>query len=189
MVVRVIAGEAKGLRLKRPRGIRPTSHRMRGAVFSMLGSLGVDWSRVLELYAGTGALGIEALSRGATAVDFVEQNPRCCAILRENLRRSGFETMSKVYDCSVRKALTFLQEPYTLILLDPPYASFDHALLEQLALLAVEGCLMTVEHSSRVPLADSYGPFRQVRSRCHGDSCVSIYRLERRCPEPVEGRS
>jgi len=77
-IMRVIAGKAKGFRLKSLQGsnLRPTSDMLRGAIFSMLESLASDWSRVLDLYAGTGALGIEALSRGADWADFVENNPR-----------------------------------------------------------------------------------------------------------------
>lgn len=89
--MRVIGGSAKGRPLKAPRGpgTRPTSDLVRGAIFDMLRSMGADLSRVLDLYAGTGALGIEALSRGAEWCDFVERGQRSCQVIRENLAHTG----------------------------------------------------------------------------------------------------
>jgi len=121
--MRVIAGEAKGLRLKRPaaRHLRPTSDLVRGAIFDILASLGADCTRVLDLYAGSGALGIEALSRGAHWCDFVEQDRAACAIIRENLALAGFQERTRVHCMSVEKALDRLDGPYDLVLMDPPY--------------------------------------------------------------------
>src|SRR3990172_6608743 len=103
--MRVIAGRAKGHRLAGPpsRATRPTSDLVRGAIFSALGSLGADLSRVLDLYAGSGALGIEALSRGAGWCDFVERDPAACAVIRENLRATGFDGQARVYCLSVER--------------------------------------------------------------------------------------
>jgi len=84
--MRIIAGKAKGQFIKSPKGvyIRPTSDLIRGALFSILESMAADWSCVLDLYAGTGSMGLEALSRGAGWADFVEQNPRCYAVIKHN---------------------------------------------------------------------------------------------------------
>ena len=105
--MRVIAGEAKGLRLKSPpvRHLRPTSDLVRGAVFDMLASLGADLSRVLDLYAGSGALGIEALSRGASWCDLVDRDRAACATIRQNLTLAGFQERARVLCLPVERAL------------------------------------------------------------------------------------
>ena len=119
--MRVIAGEARGLHLSAPSpAIRPTMDRVREAIFSSLGEV-VAGARVLDLFAGSGALGIEALSRGAASAIFVDANPRCAACVRENLRRAKLDGSVQVMD-----ALKFVElyaEPggYDLIFADPPY--------------------------------------------------------------------
>src|SRR3970282_1802942 len=105
--MRVIAGRAKGRRLAGPpsRATRPTSDLVRGAMFSALSSMGADMSRVLDLYAGSGALGIEALSRGGGSLYFVERDATACAIIRENLRLTGFERQARVHCLSAERVL------------------------------------------------------------------------------------
>jgi 16S rRNA (guanine966-N2)-methyltransferase len=178
--MRVIAGKAKGKYLKSPKGVslRPTSDLVRGAIFSILESLVTDWSSVLDLYAGTGSLGIEALSRGAEWVDFVEHNPKCSAIIKENLENAGLAAQAHVYTCSVAKALSLLNRRYGIILMGPPYAdSSISEILEQLANsgLVGEGTTIVVEHSLRLPLSPNYGDFRRVKERHHGDTRISVY--------------
>lgn len=180
VTMKVIAGEVKGHLLKRPRDsvTRPTSNLVREAIFSMLESLASDWSRALDLYAGAGALGIEALSRGAEWTDFVERDYRCCVIIKENLERTGLAHRAKVYRTDVRKALSFLDAKYGIILLDPPYA--DPALIQILGSLAQstlvgEETTIVVEHSCRVPLDRNYSDFSVVRNLRHGDTCISAY--------------
>src|SRR3990172_13344307 len=97
--MRVIAGSAKGRRLKSPRrpGVRPTSDLVRGAIFDMLDAMGASYDRVLDLYAGTGALGIEALSRGEGTADFVESDRAAAAVIDENLSRTGFAERGRVH--------------------------------------------------------------------------------------------
>ena len=108
--MRITGGIAKGQQLKLPKNypIRPTTDRVREAIFSILAYLANHWSRGLDLYAGSGALGIEALSRDAKWVDFVEQESKCCATIKQNLEKVGLKQNSHVYCCSVAKALTFL---------------------------------------------------------------------------------
>jgi 16S rRNA (guanine966-N2)-methyltransferase len=118
--MRVIAGEARGLPLNAPSpAIRPTMDRVREAIFSSLGDA-VCGAQVLDLFAGSGALGIEALSRGAASAVFVDVDPRCAACVRENLRRARFEASVQVMD-----ALKFLElyaeGRFDLIFADPPY--------------------------------------------------------------------
>jgi 16S rRNA (guanine966-N2)-methyltransferase len=144
----------------------------------MLESTASDWSRVLDLYAGTGALGIEALSRGAEWADFVEKNPRLCALIKENLSHTGFASQGAVYCVTAQKALSFLKDKYGILLLDPPYAdSSVTSTAESLSSsrLVGEDSTIVVEHSRRVPLKEKYGNFQQVKDLRHGDSCVSVY--------------
>jgi len=126
--VRVIAGEAKGRRLAtiRTPGIRPTSDRVREALFSALGPA-VEDARVLDLYAGSGALGIEALSRGADRVVFVEQARDAVDIIHANLALTGLEDRAKVVRSTVEHFLdaghgSIEGGPFDLVLIDPPYA-------------------------------------------------------------------
>jgi 16S rRNA (guanine966-N2)-methyltransferase len=144
----------------------------------MLESSAADWSRVLDLYAGTGALGIEALSRGAAWADFVEKNPRLCALIKENLKHTGFTEQSTVYCFSAEKALSVLNGAYGILLLDPPYADPTVAgTAEKLSSsqLVDEDSTIVIEHSKRVPLKERYGNFKQMKNIRHGDSCVSVY--------------
>jgi len=152
---------------------------VRGAIFSIITGMGVEGARVLDLYAGTGALGIEALSRGAEWADFVERDPRHCSLIKENLKLTGLASRAHVYCASVKKALSFLKESYDLIFLDPPYSiSSLPSVLEELAGSGLAGSLVIVCHSSRVSLDPTYGELSLFRERNYGDSTVSIYRRE-----------
>ncbi len=179
-MMRVIAGKAKGFHLKslRSSGLRPTSDMLRGAIFNMLESTASDWSRVLDLYAGTGALGIEALSRGAEWADFVEKSPRLCNIIKENLKHTGLASQGAVYCMSAEKALSVLDKSYSLLLLDPPYtAPTITTTAEKLSSsqLVDEDSTIVIEHSKRVTLKERLGDFKQIKNIRHGDSCVSVY--------------
>jgi 16S rRNA (guanine966-N2)-methyltransferase len=180
--MRVIAGKAKGQWLKLPSyPVRPTSALVREAIFSMLESTTNNWLRVLDLFAGTGALGIEALSRGAEWADFVEQNPKCCAIIEQNLDRVGFASQAKVHCCSVNKALHLLKGEYNLIFSDPPYS--DAYLVNTLGkvfnskLVGAETTVV-VQYSSHQQLPLTFGWFQLIKNRHYGDTCVSIYCME-----------
>ena len=180
--MRVIAGRARGYQLKAPkRPTRPATELVRGAIFSILENMTGDWELVLDLFSGSGALGIEALSRGAGWVDFVEHEPRCCAIIRENLEKTKLVAQAHVYCCSVAKALSFLDKEYDIILMDPPYSdSSIGVLVEQLAnsRLVSQDTVVVVTHSPRLPLNSAYGPLRLLKEHRHGDSCIAIYRKE-----------
>ncbi len=187
--MRVIAGSARGRRLKGPpsrarrggsAGIRPSSGLTRGSIFSALASVDVDLSRVLDLYAGSGALGIEALSRGAGWCDFVERDASLCAVIRENLRLTGFERQSQIHCLPAERILERLEGAYTLVLADPPYSDAGAiAVMQSLAastLVEARKAVLVLEHSAREePLAE-LGPFSLASTRRHGDSAVSIYR-------------
>ena len=212
--MRVIAGTARGRPLTGPLGsqTRPTSDKVKGALFSIIESLlaarrprptlpqeelepglGEVWEglTVLDLYAGTGALGIEALSRGAEWCDFVESNAAARRVIERNLKVTGLESRARVVGLPVEKVLDggatgSLHAPYGIILADPPYADLGIgevvAKLANRELIELDG-LFAVEHSRRVALAAWYSNdnsmsegLREVRERQHGDTILTIYR-------------
>ena len=120
--MRITGGKVKGTHLKTfpRRSIRPTTSVVRQAIFSFLDNSSASWRRALDLYAGTGALGIEALSRGAEWVDFVDRRKSCCDIIRSNLQKIAGLERAHVYCCSVSKALGFLKNSYDIIFVDHP---------------------------------------------------------------------
>ncbi|MFN8594269.1 MAG: RsmD family RNA methyltransferase [Thermomicrobiales bacterium] len=184
--MRVIAGERRGFQLKGPAGrfTRPMADRIREALFSMLASLGVTPDRVLDLYAGTGGIGIEALSRGAVWADFVEQHHAAAAVVRANLAHTRYDDVSRVHQEAVSTFLTRVERhpgeipPYDLIVMDPPYADPDLvATLERVggSPLVKSGTVLAIGHSPRVVLPEEAGRLERWRERCHGDSCFTIY--------------
>jgi len=179
-MLRVITGTAKGHHLKVPKGtyVRPATDLVRGAIFSMLENLTDDWSMVLDLFSGSGALGIEALSRGAEWVDFVDRQRRCCDIIKQNLEKTRLETRAHVYCCNVKKALSFLDKEYSVILMDPPYANESIGnIITQLAStrLVGENTLTIVTHSSHLSLNSTYGALNLTTEHRHGDSCIALF--------------
>jgi len=181
--MRVIAGKAKGHRIKAPKraATRPATDLVRGAIFSILETTTSNWSRVLDLFAGSGALGIEALSRGAGWVDFVEHEPRCCSIIRENLEKTKLAAQAHVYCCSVAKAISFLDQEYSIILMDPPYSDPSIGnLLRQLASSKLVGkeTIVVVTHSPHLPLDSNYATLKAIKERRHGDSCIKVFQKE-----------
>lgn len=181
--MRVIAGEAKGRNLRGPAGTftRPMQDKIKEALFSMLWSLGVEPDRVVDLYAGTGGIGIEALSRGATWADFVDQHAAACKVVRENLALTGFTGRSRVHQTAVSAFVARVHEPYDLVILDPPYADPEiEAMMGQIAAssLIQSGTIVAIGHSPRVKLPVEIGRLSRLRERCHGDSCFSIFEAD-----------
>ncbi len=178
--MRVIAGTAKGLSLKYPKEprIRPTTDMIKGAIFSALESAPADWTSALDLYAGTGSLGIEALSRGSEKADFVEHNPKCCSIIKDNLKQTGFTERANVYRLDSSKALHTLKKQYSLIFMDPPYADKSAwNVLAEIADSTLAGTHTTIvmEHSQKISVETQYGSFHIANNLRHGDTCVSIF--------------
>jgi 16S rRNA (guanine966-N2)-methyltransferase len=172
--MRVIAGEFGGRRLRSPRGeaTRPTAERVREAVFSMLGDLG--GLRVLDLFAGSGALGIESLSRGAAAVTFVERAPRALDALRANVHALGLGDRARVLDGDALAALRAPGE-YDLVFLDPPYAaagSLEGALVRGLPGVLAAGARVVSESDRRQPLELG---LPVTRERRYGDTMIRIH--------------
>jgi 16S rRNA (guanine966-N2)-methyltransferase len=181
--MRVTGGELRGHPLKSPTGrqTRPMSDRLKLALFSMLAARDQPRGRVLDLYAGTGALGIEALSRGADSAVFVEQNAGMCGVIRDNLTSTRLASRGSVHKQAVSSFLAHAPaQPYDLILMDPPYPDPDIAAtvraVGESGLLAPDG-LLVLGHSSRREFEERIGPLALDKKRCHGDSCVSFYVL------------
>jgi 16S rRNA (guanine966-N2)-methyltransferase len=154
--MRVIAGEAGGRPLKAPpEGVRPTMDRVKGAVFSSLGDL-VPGARVLDLFAGSGGMGIEALSRGAASATFVDSNERCIRCIKENLKRAGVDGSVQCMDAFRFLDLYAGAEMFELIFADPPYVKNagdpDHASAlagsEKLAAALSPGGVFVLERQS-----------------------------------------
>jgi 16S rRNA (guanine966-N2)-methyltransferase len=134
--------------------------------------------RVLDLYSGTGALGIEALSRGAEYCDFVEADSKACEVIRENLNRTRLPDRAKVWPMTVAKALPRLGGPYDLVVADPPY-EYDRAEKElsdvlEKGLLSADGTLV-VEHSQRKQWPQELAGHTQLTSRRYGDTRITLY--------------
>jgi 16S rRNA (guanine966-N2)-methyltransferase len=171
--VRIVAGEFRGRRLAAPRGVRtrPTADRVREALFSMLGD--VSGARVLDLYAGSGALGIEALSRGAESAVFVERDPRAVAAIERNLASIGLEQRIVKGD-----ALRFLardERTFDLVFCDPPYDSASRLagpLAEHLPALTSDHARIVTESDKRNPLEL---PFPLATERTYGDTRIAIH--------------
>lgn len=181
--MRVAGGKAKGTQLRVPPGrlVRPTTNLTKQAVISLLKSTAGRWNRVLDLFAGSGALGIEALSHDAQWADFVEQRRKCCDVIKYNLERAQFSDKAHVYCCSVSRALDFLSDEYDIIFMDPPYSEPSaSALLSTLAgsPLLGKGSVVVVCHANRFPLESDYGVVHLARERHYGDTFVSMYRRE-----------
>ena len=169
-------------------GARPTSELVRGAIFNVLGPLDGESTRVLDLYAGSGSLGIEALSRGAGWADFVESHPRQCEAIRLNLTDTGFSQVAHVHCMDVLKALSALTESYSLVLMDPPYAltSLDEVLGDMAEALTLEdGATVVVGHSKRLELKDSYGRLGRSGRYRYGDSAVDFFAVDFSAVDPL----
>jgi 16S rRNA (guanine(966)-N(2))-methyltransferase RsmD len=154
--------------------------RVKESLFSVLEGYGRIRGRVLDLYAGTGSIGIEFLSRGASAADFVEQSAGVCAIIRDNLKHTKLDAFGRVHTMSVERFLLGNRGSgaYDYIMMDPPYA--DPAIERMIALVQQtgvghDGSLLVVGHSPKVTLADSYPGLFRIKFRRLGDSCFSIY--------------
>lgn len=178
--MRVIAGTARGHRLRVPdKGTRPTSERVREAMFSRLDHLGVlTGARVLDLYAGSGSLGIEALSRGALSAVFVDSARSATRVCQENLRSTGFHAESRVHTTQVVTFLRRAKKKHTfdLVFIDPPY-DYDKT-TEVLGLLGagwlVDGAVVMWENAVDQPPVDWATGFNDLGLRVYGDTRLNF---------------
>ncbi|MBI4164287.1 MAG: 16S rRNA (guanine(966)-N(2))-methyltransferase RsmD [Acidobacteria bacterium] len=182
--MRIISGQFRGLLLKTLRGgkLRPTSDQLRETLFDVLGP-NVEGARFLDAYAGSGAVGIEALSRGAADVVFVEQHRPAAELIRQNLARLKIDSGYWILTTSVISGLEKLSgqgEQFDFIFVDPPYDSIReyHQTLRELGRgrLLTASSLVVAEHSLHVILEDEYVSLRRTRTIRHGDAQLSFYR-------------
>lgn len=176
--MRIIAGDCKGRRLKTPRwpGLRPTSDKLRETLFNIV-SARVPDARVLDVFAGSGAVGLEALSRGATSAVFVERDRRAADLIEQNAVLCGVrERCAIIRDAAERTLQNRIDgDPFDLVMLDPPY---DFAALAELIDVAVlhlaPGGLLILEHAARraLPAVEAAVAVRTVRS---GDSALTVF--------------
>jgi 16S rRNA (guanine966-N2)-methyltransferase len=185
--MRVISGSAKGRRLVAPKGgaVRPTAGKVKESLFNILPR---DFSgmRVLDLFAGSGNISIEALSRGAAEAVLVDASARSAAVIRENLRRLDLAERSQVWVLAAPRALRTLGQQaqvFDLIFIDPPYEQrLVGATLELIAknnLLAVNGTVVA-EHSRREPVNSEYGPLILNDQRRYGDTLLTFFKAAAR---------
>ncbi|GHU49386.1 RNA methyltransferase [Clostridia bacterium] len=176
--MRIIAGDCKGRKLFTPDGvrIRPTSDKVKGAVFSMIGAY-VDEAVVLDLFAGTGNLGLEALSRGAKKCFFCDNSPDSIMLLRKNISVCRMAERSEIISGSFKKAIGGLSEKLDLIFLDPPYREnlyeecFD--LIIRCGLLSEDG-IVVAEHDADSPLPDDISGLTKIREKRYGSTGVTL---------------
>lgn len=178
---RVGGGRARGIRLAAPGGgTRPLGDRVKESLFGTLAAVLPD-ARFLDLFAGSGAAGIEALSRGAASADLVERDATAVAAIQENLRRTGLAAGARIHRSEV---LRFLREeaaagaPYHLVFLDPPYE--DPAMLAALELLAggrllAPEAIVVAKHFWRDPLPETIGALRRTRTRRFGETALTFF--------------
>lgn len=182
--MRVIAGTAKGRRLKTVKGMttRPTADRVKESLFNIIREK-LEGNSLLDLYAGTGNIGIEALSRGVTSAVFVERDKQAVKVLRENLQVTSFQQNVEVYQQDVMIALDIFgkkKRAFDLIFLDPPYyEGLEEKTLTRIFLnkvLAPEG-LVIIEHSRKNNLPSTVASLQLIRTEIYGDTAISFYRI------------
>jgi 16S rRNA (guanine(966)-N(2))-methyltransferase RsmD len=184
--MRISGGESKGRKIKPPKhgGVRPTSDKVREALFSILGGK-VDEASFLELFAGTGAVGIEALSRGAARAVFVDSSVKSARLISDNLEALGYRDRASVVSKDV---LQFLKKtanelgPFDVVFVDPPY--HEKVGMEAMELLGAEDAaylspeaIIVFEHFKKYPAPEEIGRLVKKKDYTYGDTVVSVYRL------------
>lgn len=191
--MRVIAGTAKGRALKAVPGTntRPTTDKVKEAIFSMIGPY-FDGGRVLDLFAGTGGLGIEALSRGAERAVFVDLEGSSIEVIKQNVQAAGLASSSEIYRNEAGRAVKALEKrgiAFRIVFLDPPYRmkAMDN-LMQELAQrkLLEPNAVVVVEHDANHHYPESLPFYEQIRHTQYGDTAVTIYRFHSESGLPVQ---
>ena len=180
--MRVIAGSARGIVLKTPEGMqtRPTIDRVKEALFSII-HFDLPGAKVLDLFGGTGQLGIEALSRGAASATFVDQAEPACRLIKENLRRSKLENAGKVVRGDYMEYLSRCREEYDIILLDPPYAEvFLENALKRITEIDIlrSGGIIVAERPVGKDLPWDFPGFTRSKDYKYGTVLLTLYRKD-----------
>lgn len=178
--MRVITGKARGVQLKTPEGMltRPTTDRVKEALFSII-HFEIPGAKVLDLFGGTGQLGIEALSRGAKSAVFVDAQENACKLIRENLKRTKLEQDGRVVRGDYLQYLDRCREKFDIILLDPPYAEvfLENALkrITEIDILESDGIIVT-ERPLGKELPWEFEGFSRSKDYKYGSTLLTIYR-------------
>jgi 16S rRNA (guanine966-N2)-methyltransferase len=176
--MRIIGGELKGRVIATPKnkGMRPMTDRDRESLFNILGD--ISGSKVLDAYAGSGAMGLEALSRGASYVDGIELSKALAGSIKKNVAALGISAKYKLYPQKIETWLEQNQSPsqYDLIFADPPFDQLKAIVLEKLGTNLKMGGLLVIKHSSQEVLSQTLGVLHVIDSRRYGDTAITFYR-------------
>ena len=180
--MRVIAGKARGVQLKTPEGMqtRPTADRVKEAMFSIL-QFDLPGTRVLDLFGGTGQLGIEALSRGAKSAVFVDAGEKACTLIKENLKRCKLENDAKVVRSDYMQYLERCRETFDIVLLDPPYAElFLENAIKKLSEIDIleSGAIIVAERPVEKELSLEIPGFNRSKDYKYGNTLLTLYRKD-----------
>ena len=178
--MRVITGKARGIQLKTPEGMqtRPTADRVKEALFSII-NFDIPGAAVLDLFGGTGQLGIEALSRGANSAVFVDAREDACKIIRENLRRTKLESQARVIRSDYQDYLRRCKDKFDIILLDPPYAEvFLENALKQIGEIDIlqSGGIIVTERPLGKELSFKLDGYTRSKDYKYGNTLLTLYR-------------
>jgi len=183
--MRVISGAAKGKLLKTPKGLhtRPTSAKVKEALFSMI-HFYIPGSIVLDLFSGTGSLGIEALSRGAEKAYFVDNHPKSIQTIKENIHSTGYDAKSVIFFCDAQKAIQKLAsagEQIDIVFMDPPYHEdilfpCIDAIIEKKVLK--KAGILIIEHDQKDELPERIDILSKIKERRYGNTRITIYTEE-----------
>lgn len=183
--MRVISGKARGLKLNAPKNddVRPTTDRVKESLFNMINSYMME-SEILDLFAGTGSLGIECLSRGADKCVFVDSSKESIGIIKSNIKKARVEDKSTVLNSdfkSAMKSLSLKNQSFDVIFMDPPYYKnmFSDALsgVDQNNLLKEDG-IIVVEHDTKDEFPDSIGRLYKSKDKKYGNTTITFYKME-----------
>lgn len=183
--MRVISGNLRGLKLNAPKNddVRPTTDRVKESMFNVI-NMYIMESSILDLFAGTGSLGIECLSRGANDCVFVDLNRESLQVVNSNIKKARLEQKSTVMNLSYKDAISKLSiqnKKFDVIFMDPPYYKdmFIDALtnIDQKDILQEEG-IIVVEHDTKENLADKVGRLEKFKSKKYGNTTISLYQME-----------
>ncbi len=179
--MRITGGVARGRPVRAPKGdhVRPTADKVRGAIFNILATrIEIENGRWMDLFAGSGAVGLEALSRGAQSVIFVDESPSSCRMVRENVERTGFADRSEIRRLRLPAALTGLEGRFRGAFVDPPYrrglCAGTLAVLGARPLIEAGG-IVVAEHAADDDLEERYGRLVRIDARRYGSTALTLY--------------
>ena len=178
--MRVVGGSERGRQLKAPTGsaVRPTSDKVKQALFNILGER-VEGAVFLDLFAGAGGIGIEALSRGAERVMFVDASRDSLSVVKQNIEELGFRSRAEALLSQAELFLKKPSGPYDIVFLDPPYAEKMQPLLELLGCAGIlkHDSIVVAEHFRKQPLPENAGGLTRYRETRYGDTVLAFYKF------------